>query len=322
MLHVTAALVGEGSADEVALITDGRFSGATHGLMVGHIAPEASRGGPIAALEEGDMVVLDVEARELRVELSDDELAARLAAWSPPAPRYTTGVFAKYARSSPPPPRARSRVLSFTSRTLTGSARSRRRRSASAPAASAHRRARAPRADERRAPRHPEHPQLHGIHRGSRYQTYAKRASQVGVPRSASPSCATRIPGPPADEPLADVVEAEGSSPRSSATSRRKKNRARRPRTRAPRCGRSRRSRATRSCSNGGTSRCRSAAACRRSASSAPFSPARNQWLTRVAGGRATMWPARIGISSSRPRGHPTRTRATARGGASPRPRG
>jgi dihydroxy-acid dehydratase len=97
MLHVTAALVGEGLGDRIALITDGRFSGATHGLMAGHIAPEAASGGPIAALEDGDMVVLDVEARTLSVELSDDELAARLARWTPPPPRYTSGVFAKYA---------------------------------------------------------------------------------------------------------------------------------------------------------------------------------------------------------------------------------
>ena len=97
MLHVTAALVGEGLGDRIALITDWRFSGATHGLMAGHIAPEAARGGPIAGLEDGDMVVLDVEARTLSVELSDDELAARLARWTPPPPRYTSGVFAKYA---------------------------------------------------------------------------------------------------------------------------------------------------------------------------------------------------------------------------------
>jgi dihydroxy-acid dehydratase len=97
MLHVTAAIVGEGLGDEVALVTDGRFSGATHGLMVGHVSPEAVRGGPIAALQEGDTVVIDVEARELRAELSDDELAARLRDWAPPAPRYTEGVFAKYA---------------------------------------------------------------------------------------------------------------------------------------------------------------------------------------------------------------------------------
>ena len=97
MLHVTAALVGEGLGDSVALVTDGRFSGATHGLMVGHVSPEAARGGALAALRDGDTVVVDVEARELRAELSDDELAARLAAWEPPPPRYTRGVFAKYA---------------------------------------------------------------------------------------------------------------------------------------------------------------------------------------------------------------------------------
>jgi dihydroxy-acid dehydratase len=98
MLHVTAAIVGEGLSDSVALVTDGRFSGATHGFMVGHVTPEAFHGGPLATVEDGDMVVLDVTARELRVELSDDELAARLETWSPPAPRYTTGALAKYAR--------------------------------------------------------------------------------------------------------------------------------------------------------------------------------------------------------------------------------
>jgi dihydroxy-acid dehydratase len=97
MLHVTAALVGEGLGDKIALITDGRFSGATHGLMAGHIAPEAARGGPLAALEDGDTIVIDVEARTLSVELSEDELAARLERWSPPPPKYETGVFAKYA---------------------------------------------------------------------------------------------------------------------------------------------------------------------------------------------------------------------------------
>ena len=97
MLHVTAAIVGEGLGDEIALVTDGRFSGATHGLMVGHVSPESVRGGPIAALRDGDTVVIDVEGRELRVELSDDELAARLRDWTPPAPRYYEGVFAKYA---------------------------------------------------------------------------------------------------------------------------------------------------------------------------------------------------------------------------------
>jgi dihydroxy-acid dehydratase len=98
MLHVTAALVGEGLGDEVALITDGRFSGATHGLMVGHIAPEAARGGPIAAVRDGDTLVIDVERRRLDVELTDDELERRLAAWVPPPSRYASGVLAKYAR--------------------------------------------------------------------------------------------------------------------------------------------------------------------------------------------------------------------------------
>jgi dihydroxy-acid dehydratase len=97
MLHVTAAIVGEGLGDDVALVTDGRFSGATHGLMVGHVSPEAVRGGPLAALADGDVVVVDVEARELRAELSADGLSARLADWSPPSPRYTQGVLAKYA---------------------------------------------------------------------------------------------------------------------------------------------------------------------------------------------------------------------------------
>ena len=97
MLHVTAAIVGEGLGDAVALVTDGRFSGATHGLMVGHVSPEAAHGGPLAALHDGDTVTIDVEARELRADLSTDELAARLRDWAPPPPRYTTGVFAKYA---------------------------------------------------------------------------------------------------------------------------------------------------------------------------------------------------------------------------------
>jgi dihydroxy-acid dehydratase len=97
MLHVTAALVGEGLGDEVALITDGRFSGATHGLMVGHVSPEAARGGPIAALRDGDTIELDVKARELRVLLSDEEIAERLAQVVAPTPRYTTGVLARYA---------------------------------------------------------------------------------------------------------------------------------------------------------------------------------------------------------------------------------
>ena len=97
MLHVTAAIVGEGLGDEVALITDGRFSGATHGLMAGHVTPEAAHGGPIAIVQNGDMIEFDIAARELRLELSDDEISARLAGWTAPAPRYSTGVFAKYA---------------------------------------------------------------------------------------------------------------------------------------------------------------------------------------------------------------------------------
>ncbi len=97
MLQVTGAIIGEGLGNEVALVTDARFSGATHGFMVGHVAPEAFRGGPLAALAEGDLVVIDVEARQLRVELSDDEIAARLRDWTPPPPRYEGGVLGKYA---------------------------------------------------------------------------------------------------------------------------------------------------------------------------------------------------------------------------------
>jgi dihydroxy-acid dehydratase len=98
MLGVTAALVGEGLGEHVALLTDGRFSGATHGLMAGHVAPEAAVGGPIAALREGDLVTFDLPNRRLDIQISPEELAARLATWTAPAPRYTAGVFAKYAR--------------------------------------------------------------------------------------------------------------------------------------------------------------------------------------------------------------------------------
>jgi dihydroxy-acid dehydratase len=97
MLSVTAALVGEGLGDVVSLITDGRFSGGTHGLMIGHIAPEAALGGPIAAVREGDTIVIDVDRGALDLEVPADELARRLAEWAPPAPRYTGGVMAKYA---------------------------------------------------------------------------------------------------------------------------------------------------------------------------------------------------------------------------------
>jgi dihydroxy-acid dehydratase len=97
MLSVTAALVGEGLGAEVALLTDGRFSGGTHGLMIGHVAPEAALGGPIALVEEGDPIVIDVDRRRLDLDISDEELARRRMAWRPPAPRYPGGVMAKYA---------------------------------------------------------------------------------------------------------------------------------------------------------------------------------------------------------------------------------
>ncbi|HEV8342953.1 MAG TPA: dihydroxy-acid dehydratase [Candidatus Binatia bacterium] len=98
MLAVTAALVGAGLGDSVALLTDGRFSGATHGLMAGHVAPEAASGGPIAAVRDGDTIVFDIKARLLNVELTDQEIRTRLNRWNPPTPRYQTGVMAKYAR--------------------------------------------------------------------------------------------------------------------------------------------------------------------------------------------------------------------------------
>jgi dihydroxy-acid dehydratase len=97
MLGVTAAIVGEGLGESVALLTDGRFSGATRGLMIGHVSPEAALGGPIAALREGDTVHIDVNQRVLEVELSDAALRQRLAEWKTPEPRYASGVFAKYA---------------------------------------------------------------------------------------------------------------------------------------------------------------------------------------------------------------------------------
>ncbi len=98
MLGVTAAIVGAGLGESVALLTDGRFSGATHGLMAGHVAPEAVKGGPIAALKNGDRIVFDVAARTLNVELTQKEIKARLNKWKAPVPRYTTGVMGKYAR--------------------------------------------------------------------------------------------------------------------------------------------------------------------------------------------------------------------------------
>ena len=97
MLAVTAALVGAGLGDSVALLTDGRFSGATHGIMAGHVAPEAANGGPIAAVEDGDFIVFDIPSRQLNVELSAAEIQRRISTWKPPAPRYASGVMAKYA---------------------------------------------------------------------------------------------------------------------------------------------------------------------------------------------------------------------------------
>jgi dihydroxy-acid dehydratase len=97
MLGVTAAIVGQGLGESVGLVTDGRFSGATRGLMVGHVAPEAYVGGPIAAVREGDTITIDVAAGRLDVDLSDAEIADRMRAWRAPAPRYASGVFAKYA---------------------------------------------------------------------------------------------------------------------------------------------------------------------------------------------------------------------------------
>ncbi len=96
MLSVTSSVVGAGLGESVALVTDGRFSGATQGLMVGHVAPEAARGGPLAVVRDGDIITIDLDAGALLVELADEELAARLAAWVPPAPAYDFGVFARY----------------------------------------------------------------------------------------------------------------------------------------------------------------------------------------------------------------------------------
>jgi dihydroxy-acid dehydratase len=97
MLSVTSSVVGAGLGESVALVTDGRFSGATRGLMVGHVAPEAARGGPLAAIADGDLVKIDVDAGRLDVELPDDELARRLSRWTAPEPRFAGGVFARYA---------------------------------------------------------------------------------------------------------------------------------------------------------------------------------------------------------------------------------
>jgi dihydroxy-acid dehydratase len=98
MLGVTAAIVGAGLGDSVALLTDGRFSGATHGLMAGHVAPEAVKGGPIAGVKNGDVITFDIVKRRLDVAVSQREIRARLKKVKPPTPRYTTGVMGKYAR--------------------------------------------------------------------------------------------------------------------------------------------------------------------------------------------------------------------------------
>jgi dihydroxy-acid dehydratase len=98
MLAVTAALVGQGLGESVALVTDGRFSGATHGFMVGHVSPEAAAGGPIAFVKDGDPVTLDVVARRLDVQIGEADLAARRRAYRPAPPRAAGGVLAKYAR--------------------------------------------------------------------------------------------------------------------------------------------------------------------------------------------------------------------------------
>jgi len=98
MLAVTAAIMGAGLGDTVALVTDGRFSGATHGFMVGHVAPEAASGGPIAIVQDGDVITIDETARRIDLDVAPAELASRLAAWTPPEPRATRGVLAKYAR--------------------------------------------------------------------------------------------------------------------------------------------------------------------------------------------------------------------------------
>jgi dihydroxy-acid dehydratase len=98
MLAPTSAIIGAGLGDSVGLITDGRFSGGTYGMVVGHVAPEAAVGGTLALVQEGEPITIDADQRLLRLEVDDAEIARRRAAWQPPAPRYTTGVLAKYAK--------------------------------------------------------------------------------------------------------------------------------------------------------------------------------------------------------------------------------
>jgi dihydroxy-acid dehydratase len=121
MLQVTAALVGEGLGDSVALITDGRFSGGTHGLMIGHIAPEAALGGPIAAVEEGDTIVIDVDRKALDLDVPAEVVAERLANWTAPPPNYPGGVLAKYAALVDSASRGAVTTGARMARSLTGS---------------------------------------------------------------------------------------------------------------------------------------------------------------------------------------------------------
>jgi dihydroxy-acid dehydratase len=97
MLGITSAIVGAGLGETVALVTDGRFSGGTRGLMLGHVAPEAALGGPLAVLRDGDVVTIDIDARRIDADVPAADLAERLARWQAPKPRYTSGVMAKYA---------------------------------------------------------------------------------------------------------------------------------------------------------------------------------------------------------------------------------
>ena len=98
MLGVTAAIIGQGFKDSVALITDGRFSGASHGLMIGHVSPEAAVGGPLALVKDGDMITVDVEKRTVQMDVPEEEITTRRKGWRAPARHYTHGVFAKYAK--------------------------------------------------------------------------------------------------------------------------------------------------------------------------------------------------------------------------------
>ena len=99
MLSPTSAIMGKGLGEDIALITDGRFSGGSHGFVVGHVTPEAIEGGPIAIVQTGDRISIDAETNEVKIELSDEEIAARLEKWQKPAARYTRGVLAKFAAS-------------------------------------------------------------------------------------------------------------------------------------------------------------------------------------------------------------------------------